>query len=578
MSIYDKASLVLIPSGTKTSKVYSQKPTNGDGDFTFSRSTAATRVNASGNIEKETSNLLLQSNQFDTTWNNVNVTLTSGQSGYDGSSNAWKLVGSTNNVSHNVNQGYSISGVITLSVYVKPSGYNYMLLYAGNYGGTFFDIANGTTGNNLGTTPIDANIESAGNGWYKVSISVNNGVDIGIFPSPDGTSYVYSGDGTSGILIQDAQVEQGLVARDYIETTTTAVEGGITDNVPRLDYTDSSCPALLLEPQRTNRFAHSEYSGGFNSGAAIAITNNQAISPEGLQNAFKIEKTANGYAYLRTGLSASAGCLSVFAKKGNYRYIGLRNNQINGTHSTFDFDTETFVVVASGQTCTFEDYGNGWYRLTAYQPNNEGSIYQGIAIVKANGSELVDSSVPNGSHFFVYGLQNEQGSYATSYIPTYGSAVTRNQDDITTTFSSAIPTTGNVSYLIHLDGSDTSGNATGTHAAIRFQGNDYITYNATGGGYHRIRVNVNGNSNYYSGNIQKSQEAKILAVINGDYIKIFMNGQQVNQGTLSDTPDMLSATNYSGNTNDNLGPLPIKELLLISTALTDQEAIDLTTI
>ena len=51
--------------------------------------------------------------------------------------------------------------------------------------------------------------------------------------------------------IQDAQLEQGLVARDYIETTTTAVEGGITDNVPRLDYTDSSCPALLLEPQRT---------------------------------------------------------------------------------------------------------------------------------------------------------------------------------------------------------------------------------------------------------------------------------------------------------------------------------------
>jgi hypothetical protein len=49
--------------------------------------------------------------------------------------------------------------------------------------------------------------------------------------------------------IQDVQLEQGLVARDYIETTTAAVEGGITDNVPRLDYTDSSCPALLLEPQ-----------------------------------------------------------------------------------------------------------------------------------------------------------------------------------------------------------------------------------------------------------------------------------------------------------------------------------------
>ena len=47
-NIYDKSSLVLIPSGTKTGKVYSQKPVSGDGDFTFTRSSAATRVNASG--------------------------------------------------------------------------------------------------------------------------------------------------------------------------------------------------------------------------------------------------------------------------------------------------------------------------------------------------------------------------------------------------------------------------------------------------------------------------------------------------------------------------------------------------
>jgi hypothetical protein len=30
-SIYDKASLVMIPSGSKEGKLYSQKPTNGDG-------------------------------------------------------------------------------------------------------------------------------------------------------------------------------------------------------------------------------------------------------------------------------------------------------------------------------------------------------------------------------------------------------------------------------------------------------------------------------------------------------------------------------------------------------------------
>ena len=91
MSIYDKASLVLIPSGTKTSKVYSQKPVSGDGDFTFSRSTAATRVNADGNIEKETQNLLLQSNDFQHYLDNISMRLTSGQADRDGGTDAWLL-------------------------------------------------------------------------------------------------------------------------------------------------------------------------------------------------------------------------------------------------------------------------------------------------------------------------------------------------------------------------------------------------------------------------------------------------------------------------------------------------------
>ena len=67
-SIYDKSSLVLIPSGTKTGKVFSQKPVSGDGDFTFTRASAATRVNADGNIEKETQNLITYSNTF-SSWN-----------------------------------------------------------------------------------------------------------------------------------------------------------------------------------------------------------------------------------------------------------------------------------------------------------------------------------------------------------------------------------------------------------------------------------------------------------------------------------------------------------------------------
>jgi hypothetical protein len=48
---YDLASLVVVPSGYKASKVYAQKPLTTDGQLTFSRASTATRVNASGLIE-----------------------------------------------------------------------------------------------------------------------------------------------------------------------------------------------------------------------------------------------------------------------------------------------------------------------------------------------------------------------------------------------------------------------------------------------------------------------------------------------------------------------------------------------
>jgi hypothetical protein len=60
MSFFEDASLVLIPSAQKTSKVYSVKPTDGTGDLTFTRSNdTATRVGPDGLIEKVRTNLAL---------------------------------------------------------------------------------------------------------------------------------------------------------------------------------------------------------------------------------------------------------------------------------------------------------------------------------------------------------------------------------------------------------------------------------------------------------------------------------------------------------------------------------------
>ena len=42
----------MIPRGYKAQKVYSVLPTNGDGDFTFDRNDAGSRVNKNGLIEQ----------------------------------------------------------------------------------------------------------------------------------------------------------------------------------------------------------------------------------------------------------------------------------------------------------------------------------------------------------------------------------------------------------------------------------------------------------------------------------------------------------------------------------------------
>ena len=258
MSFFDDASLVFLPSGQagKDTKAYSIKPTNGDGDFTFSRSTAATRVNASGNIEKETQNLLTRSKSLNIIsggWGLSNATSATAAD-FDGGNAANELTGT--GFIYQPLTGFS--GVHTFSVYVKAGtweGVRIRIDIASNSPQAYFNLSTGVLYS--GANYIDAKITDVGNDWYRITITGNvvSPNNLRIYPV-DTTSV----GGTGNIILYKAQAEQGLVARDYIETTTTAVYGGITDNVPRLDY-QGSCPALLLEPQRTNLFTQSEYFG-----------------------------------------------------------------------------------------------------------------------------------------------------------------------------------------------------------------------------------------------------------------------------------------------------------------------------
>ena len=415
------------PQLVDTGKVYSIKPENRRGDFTFTRSSAATRVNADGLVEKETQNLLVQSNNFATTWGRSNTSVTGGQSSYDGSSDAWLL--SKSAASGQIGQNTTSSGVNTFSVYAKAnvSPYVRLTIFEGGFsanGTAYFDLQNGVLGT---TNAIDSSIENVGNGWYRCSVTFNtSNQKVYIYPA-DGDNDT---SGTSGsIYIQDAQLNQGLIAQEVITTTTTAVEGGITDNVPRLDYTDSSCPALLLEPQRTNLITQSEYFGdSYWVKTNVSITSNSAVSPSGITNAAKLTEDATNaqhkiYSGIITAVAGDRYTQSFFAKSAERNWVYLEHEAnplawFNLSNGTIGATYNNYNASAS-----IQDYGNGWYRcIVSYDANDTTSrAYIGVTNADNTSTYLGDGS----SGAYIWGAQVEAGSYATSYIPTYGSSVTR---------------------------------------------------------------------------------------------------------------------------------------------------------
>lgn len=411
-SFYDDASLVMIPSCYKVSTVLCEKPTDGSGDLTFTRTgDTATRVNSSGLVEKVRTNLLTYSNDFsNAAWDKQNVTLTAGQTDPNGGTTA-TTVDPTNTTSAYLRQIKSItSGVkYTWSVYIKGS----------------------TTGQSIALYTDGASniyeVKALTTSWQRFT-----GVATAASSGSSGF-YILAGSGYSGLTdlpfnIAFAQVEASDVVTNYISTTTAAVSVGPVANLPRLDYLNSSCPRLLLEPQRTNTILWSEQINTTNwpGSTRINVTANALVSPDGYQNADVIIPNTtsgnHGPAQNVSGLTSGAtySC-SIYAKAQGYSKFLILAGAGTGS-GQYEFDL-TAGTAQAGATIT--SVGNGWYRCTApLVPNS--SLLQYLIFI-SNGSAY--SYAGNGtSGIAFWGAQVESGNFATSYIPTLASASTRSAD------------------------------------------------------------------------------------------------------------------------------------------------------
>jgi hypothetical protein len=317
----------------------------------------------------------------------------------------------------------------------------------------------------------------------------------------------------------------------------------VASGVPRIDFTDAK-GALLLEPQRTNLIT---YSSDFSQWGVIGtptLTSNYGISPDGTQNSTRIQFNNSDRIY--EGVSVSGDITYSVYLKG-VGQVRLRDN-----------DSSNIKDI----TLTSE-----WVR---YEFTFNDTITN-VQIQQSVGTSDLE----------IWGAQVEVGSYATSYIPTQGSAVTVVKDVCTGAGNdqvinstegvlyaeiAALADDGTSRYLSISDGSFT---------------NRVSMYYSSSANIIGARIVVGGSSIFLNAAGQTQYNNNKIAVkwkLN-DY-KLYINGVQVaaniSGGTF--TSSTLSEISFNdGGTGIAYMYGNVKDLQVFNTALTDAELIALTT-
>jgi hypothetical protein len=252
-------------------------------------------------------------------------------------------------------------------------------------------------------------------------------------------------DFTTGVLDPRVTVTRAL------DTATAVNSSGyvatVNANLPRFDF-DSVTLAprgLLIEETRANLTLNSSNLSAV-SWSLLRATNtqNSGTAPDNTNTANLLLDTATSGTHVAIQLfikaaSPIAYSASIFLKagvrtRGEFR---MTDQAGNGTRVTFNLSNGTVgtpTVFGTGFTlgsASVVALRDGWYRVILTTTSNSATTL-GLETYIANDA-LAISYVGNGSGFFVWGAQLEAGAFATSYIPTVASTVTRNADVVSMT-------------------------------------------------------------------------------------------------------------------------------------------------
>ena len=362
-------------------------------------------------------------------YNIIGEATTNGTFTYYGVSN-----GADNRILLQSGSGSTIGSVSIDNVSVKEVGQNWDI--ANNVGSstTISDGSLNIVTDGVYTQAEQSNILTSGKDYvlnYTVtsssgvgSLAIVRGSSSSIVPKTVGThTFYFESDGGRFAFKRSGGAIDISIDNVSVKEVTEAT------NTPRIDYTDGGCPVLLTEPQRTNEVSHSS---DF-SDASWQNTNSSVLggftSPDGGSNAYKlVENTANNEHRMGLGISVTDGnsyTFSVFIKKAENDWFRMAIFGKTNTRVYFDLVNGT---VGTSQNLVLnpfiESYSNDWYRIGfTYAATATESIVPSLFLAQQDNEPSYLGDGVSGT--YIYGGQVEEGSYATSLIPTTGSPYTR---------------------------------------------------------------------------------------------------------------------------------------------------------
>ena len=406
MSLADQASLLLIPTGYKSQKVYSIFPTDGDGDFDFSRSSSATRIAKNGLIttvaanvprleyplidgvvngcpslllEPQRTNLVTYSEDFsDSSWTKSNVSITvNSTTSPDGLLNGSLMTITGGTADQRISDNVAYSGTNVFSVFAKANDSKWLSLRIGSIANKWFDLENGFLGGSTITTAfVDSFIEDFGNGWYRCGIIFTDSstTNTRIYPAENDLDITH----TSGsVYIYGAQAESSSsYATSYIPTNgTTVTRLAETCNGAGDSATFNDSEGVLM----------AEISGFVDTDDYRMISLNAGNSSNtlfvGLRN-----DTGNAYFFLISGGIAQATYISdVNATNTNVKLaVKYKENDVSFYVNGFELYTDNTATMISGLNQLEFNYGD---------PSESFPFYGNTKQIQYYNSALTDSEL-----------------------------------------------------------------------------------------------------------------------------------------------------------------------------------------